>query len=68
MDEAVRFVVARAGVPLEAAVWAASLNPARLLGLHDRGVIAPGRRADLVALGADLTVEATWVAGHLVHP
>lgn len=62
MDEAIRVCVA-AGVPLEHALAAASTVPARLLGLADRGAIAVGRRADLVALSPDLRVAQTWVAG-----
>lgn len=61
MDAAVRHCVA-AGIPLDVAVRAASTNPARLLGLQDRGRIEPGLRADLVAL-RDLRVEQVWVAG-----
>lgn len=62
MDTAVRTCVA-AGVPLASAVAAASTNPARLLGLHDRGAIRPGMRADLVALTPDLQIEQVWVGG-----
>ena len=62
MDAAVRTCVA-AGVPLEQALHAASTVPARLLGLTDRGCIARGRRADLVALDAHLQVAGVWVAG-----
>ncbi|MGI8794334.1 MAG: N-acetylglucosamine-6-phosphate deacetylase [Acidimicrobiales bacterium] len=62
MDQAIRNVVA-AGVPLEAAVTAATSTPAHLLGLHDRGVLAPGRRADLVAFRPDLTIEQAWLGG-----
>ena len=62
MDTAVRVCVA-AGVDLSVALRAASTNPARLLGLHDRGTIAVGQRADLVALTPDLQVEHVWVAG-----
>ncbi len=65
MDGAVRHVATEVGIDLAAAVTAASCNPARLLGLFDRGVLAEGSRADLVALSPDLTVEATWVAGEL---
>ena len=63
MIGAVRRSVAECGASLEQALAAASSRPAHLLGLHDRGVIAPGRRADLVALDADLDVECTWVLG-----
>ena len=66
MDAAIRVCVA-SGVELATAVRAASTNPARLLGLHDRGVIAIGQRADLVALTPDLQVEQVWVAGSPAH-
>ena len=62
MDEAVRRLVA-AGCDLADAVHAAATTPADLLGLPRLGRIAPGARADLVALGPDLGVEAVWVAG-----
>lgn len=63
MDEAVRRCVDEVGVPLADALGAASTTPADVLGLADRGRLTPGRRADVVALSADLRVEATWVAG-----
>jgi N-acetylglucosamine-6-phosphate deacetylase len=64
LDTAVRNVVA-AGFGLPAAVAAASCNALALLGITDRGRIAPGQRADLVQLGGDLAVErvmrdGTW--------
>ncbi len=52
LDLALRNVV-RAGIPLVEAVRAAAANPAALLGLDDRGRLAPGLRADLVELDAD---------------
>lgn len=67
MDEAVANTVCAAGVPLADAVRAASATPAAALGLADRGRLAPGCRADIVALDPELTVEATWVAGELVY-
>ena len=38
----------QAGWPLPKALASATLNPARLVGLDDRGEIAPGKRADYV--------------------
>lgn len=65
LDEAVRNLVAT-GVPLPAAVAAASRNPLALLGIADRGRIATGLRADLVELDSELRVGrvmrgGTWV-------
>jgi N-acetylglucosamine-6-phosphate deacetylase len=65
MDAAVRTSVA-AGVPLSHALCAASQSPASLLGLTDRGQIAVGRRADLVAMNDALAVRGVWVAGQPV--
>ena len=64
MASAVRNAVTLAQISLEDALCAASLTPARFLGLDDeRGVIVAGARGDLVALTADLTVIDTWMAG-----
>jgi N-acetylglucosamine-6-phosphate deacetylase len=64
MAGAVRNAVALAHLPLEDALCAASLSPARFLGLeHERGTLVAGARPDLVALSADVQVVATWVAG-----
>src|SRR5205807_9927555 len=63
MDGAVANVVHHAGVTLEDAIRAASTNPADVMGEGDRGRIAVGCRADVVALDRDLGVAATWVAG-----
>lgn len=62
LDTAVRNVVA-SGVPLPAAVAAASRNPLALLGISDRGRIAPGQRADLVELDPELRVRRVMRAG-----
>jgi N-acetylglucosamine-6-phosphate deacetylase len=65
MDAAVRGAVA-AGVPLEAALFAASTAPARYLGFAGRGVLEAGARADLVVLTPDLKVRAVVKAGRWV--
>jgi len=65
MASAVRNAVMLARVPLEDTLRAASLTPARFLGLdNERGALVTGARADLVALTQELMVVATWVDGH----
>jgi len=49
VDAAVRHLVAT-GVPLPAAIAAASRNPLDILGITDRGRIAVGQRADIVEM------------------
>jgi N-acetylglucosamine-6-phosphate deacetylase len=56
--------MARFGL-VEAAAMA-SLVPARVLGLSDRGRVAPGYRADLAVLGRDFTSLETIVGGQAV--
>jgi N-acetylglucosamine-6-phosphate deacetylase len=64
MASAVRNAVKLAGLPLEDALRAASLTPARFLGLdNERGTLVPGARADIVALTRELRVVATWLEG-----
>jgi len=64
MATALRNAVELAQLPLEDALRAASLTPARFLGLEqERGALVAGARADLVALTDDMRVVATWVGG-----
>jgi len=52
------------GVPIAQGVRHVTANPARVLGRNDRGRVAPGARADLVALDPEtLAVRTVWVAG-----
>jgi alpha-D-ribose 1-methylphosphonate 5-triphosphate diphosphatase len=64
------FALTTIGLDLAAAVRTASLNPAAAVGLDDRGVIQPGKRADLVWVsvidGLPL-VKAVWSAGRKVY-
>jgi len=52
-----------------AGAWAlVSAGPAAVLGLTDRGVLEPGKRADFVVLERDsLRVAATFVQGRVSH-
>ena len=64
MMEAVRNAVAWLGVGLADALAMASRTPAAFLGFeHERGAIATGYRADLVAFNSRFEVVETWVGG-----
>jgi len=55
-----------AGISLPQAIALASCNPARAAGLHDRGRIEIGLRADLIAVSTQHEtprVEGVWCQG-----
>jgi imidazolonepropionase-like amidohydrolase len=60
-----------AGLSSVEALRAATVLPAKYFGLHDRGVIEPGRRADLVLIDGDpiadiratRLIQRVWCAG-----
>ena len=64
--EAMWPAVLASGLPLPAAVALVTSAPARAAGLDDRGVLEPGRRADIVAVAHDGTVRRAIVAGRVV--
>jgi N-acetylglucosamine-6-phosphate deacetylase len=69
LDRGVANARALAGLELLQAVAAATVRPARLLGIEgERGTLRPGARADLVVLEPDGSVRETWIGGRRVHP
>lgn len=66
-DAALRQAVRQAGIPLEVAARLAAAVPARALGIPDVGEIAPGYRADVVVLDADLRVRRVLARGRWVE-
>lgn len=67
LDGMVEVVVRQLGVPLHEAVRAASLTPARLLGLERHvGSLTPGKDADLAVFGPDLIPLETVIGGRTV--
>lgn len=68
LDFIIRTAIAL-GCPPLAAYRAASLSAAAAFGLRDRGMIAPGKRADIVLLDdlADCAVSDVISAGRLVN-
>jgi adenine deaminase len=67
LDHAIRTAIAL-GAPALAAYRMASISAARIFGLHDRGLVAPGWRADLVVIDALETCGVSMVlsAGRVV--
>lgn len=67
LDRALRNVMRFAAWDLKQSVRMVTENPARLLGVaHERGVLASGCIADLVALTDGHEVAATMLAGQIV--
>lgn len=55
------------GIPLEDAVRAAAVNPAKAIGIYSRaGSLEPGKRANVVVLDQDLEVKDVFFRGKLV--
>ncbi|NQU86040.1 MAG: N-acetylglucosamine-6-phosphate deacetylase [Mariniphaga sp.] len=58
------------GCSLSDAVQMASTNPANLYGLKDRGIMEPGKRADLILFTLEdfnVKIAKTYVKGELVY-
>ena len=56
------------GIPLEDAVWAAAVNPARAIGIFSRmGSLEPGKRANVVVLDQNLELKDVFFRGELVN-
>jgi len=63
MLEAVRVMVERAGASVGEAALMAAANPARVLGLGNRGKIEAGAISDLLVLGPRLELKAVFIGG-----
>jgi N-acetylglucosamine-6-phosphate deacetylase len=63
MLDAVRIMVERAGASVGEAALMAATNPARVLGLGERGRIEAGAIADLLVLSPRLQLKAVFVSG-----
>jgi N-acetylglucosamine-6-phosphate deacetylase len=69
MDHAVRVMMRATGAKLPHVIRLATLNPARMLALHDDlGSLEVGKRADVILLDDGLTVTRSWVGGVEVTP
>ncbi len=61
--EAVRYLHLKCGFPLEELLPLVTENPARILGIPGKGVVAEGHDADLLVLGEDLSIEGVFARG-----
>jgi N-acetylglucosamine-6-phosphate deacetylase len=67
MNMLVRNLANFVGLPLIEAVKMATWTPARILGIsHERGLLAPGMKADLVVFDDNFDVHMTIVEGKVV--
>ncbi|KAG5676211.1 hypothetical protein PVAND_006060 [Polypedilum vanderplanki] len=67
MDECVRIFKAATNCPLEFALEAASLHPAKCLEISDRkGTLNYGADADFILMDDNLVIHSTWIAGECV--
>lgn len=68
MDRAVHNFAAFTGAPLATVTRLATVNPAALAGFaEDRGAIAAGRRAEVIAFSPEGTLLATCIAGRFLR-
>jgi N-acetylglucosamine-6-phosphate deacetylase len=65
LDQAVRNFIAFTGCSLNEALETVTATPAKVLGLTERGQIAPGFVADMVLLTPDLRVVKTFANGKI---
>jgi adenine deaminase len=68
LDHILRKIV-KMGVSLENAIYMATYTPARRMRLHDRGVLAPNKRADFIILDdlESFVIEEVYTEGKKVY-
>jgi len=68
MNELARRFLDYTRLPLSSVAKTASLNPAKLLGIHEqKGSIEEGKDADLVVIGEDFKVHMTLIEGKRIN-
>ncbi|KAJ8919369.1 hypothetical protein NQ315_016462 [Exocentrus adspersus] len=68
MIECVKLFISATGCPPEYALEAASLHPAKALGIeNEKGTLHFGADADFVFLTSSFDVASTWIAGDCVY-
>ncbi len=70
LPEALSHMIKVTGCSLYEVFMMTAENPAKLLGLNDRGTLEPGKRADMILFSAgsdNIKIEKTFVSGNLVY-
>jgi len=69
LDEILRKAV-RCGLPINEAIYMTTYTPARRMSLNDRGMIAPGRKADFILLDdlEEFKISSVYKSGEKVQP
>ena len=62
-DVLVRVLTKEVGLPITDAVKLVSENPAKMMGLSEKGSLSVGKDADVVVFDADVNVKSVFVSG-----
>jgi N-acetylglucosamine-6-phosphate deacetylase len=62
-DVLLRVLTKETGIPITDAVKMLTENPARVMGLTDKGLLEEGYGADIVVFDSDISVKAVFVSG-----
>ncbi len=65
-DRLVRNMLSMAEVPMHEVITMACRTPARIMGFHDRGELAPGLRADIVLFDDNVDVSIVMREGRVI--
>ena len=62
-DTLLRVLTKEVGIPLTEAIRLITENPAKMMGLSDKGTLSDGKDADIVVFDAGINVKAAFVGG-----
>lgn len=65
-DVLLRVLSKEAGIPLCEAIKLITVNPARMMGLYNKGELALGKDADIAVFDADVNIKDVFVGGEKV--
>ena len=65
-DVLLRVLIREACIPIADAIKLITVNPAKVMGLSDKGELTPGKDADIVVFDDDVRIKAVFVCGEKV--